>query len=37
MDRDEASPYWGVALVLAVGAGASIWAGLIWAVLRMIH
>ena len=34
MERDETSPYWGVALVLAIASGASFWAALIWAVIR---
>ena len=34
MERDETSPYWGFALVLAMAAGASFWAGIIWAVIR---
>jgi len=34
MERDETSPYWGFALALAVGVGASFWVGIIWAVIR---
>jgi hypothetical protein len=35
MEREEKSPYRGFGLIAALGIGASIWAGLIWAVLRM--
>jgi hypothetical protein len=37
MERDETSPYWGRALVLAIAVGASGWVGLIWAVMRVIR
>jgi hypothetical protein len=37
MERVEKSPYWGIAFVVALAAGVSFWAGLIWVVLRMIR
>jgi len=37
IERDETSPYWGIALILAMAVGASFWVGLIWAVMRMIR
>jgi hypothetical protein len=36
MERDEKSPYRGFALVFALGAGVSIWIGLISVMLRVI-
>jgi hypothetical protein len=35
MEREEKSPYRGFGLIAALGVDASIWAGLIWAVLPM--
>ena len=37
MDRDETAPSWGLALLLAMAAGASFWVGLIWAVMPVIR
>jgi len=37
MERDETSPYWGLALVLAMALGVSIWVGLAWVVMRIIR
>ena len=37
MERVEKSPYCGIALVVALAVGVSFWAGLIWAVLRLIR
>jgi hypothetical protein len=36
-ERDETSPYWGLALLLAMAVSVSIWGALIWGVLRMIR
>jgi hypothetical protein len=33
-ERDETSPYWGIALILAMAVGASFWVALLWAVMR---
>jgi hypothetical protein len=37
MQRADKSPYCGIALVVALAAGVSFWAGLIWVVVRMIR
>jgi hypothetical protein len=36
-ERDETSPYWGLALLLAMAVSVSIWGALIWGVMRMIR
>ena len=36
-ERDETSPYWGLALLLAMAVSVLIWAALIWGVMRMIR
>ena len=36
-ERDEPSPYWGLALVLAMALGLSIWVGFAWVVMRIIR
>jgi len=37
VEADETSPYWGIALILAMAVGASFWVALIWAVMRVIR
>jgi hypothetical protein len=37
IERDEMSPYWGFALVLAMAVGASFWVALIRTVMRLIR
>ena len=34
IERDETSPNWGFALILAMAVGASFWGALIWVVMR---
>jgi hypothetical protein len=37
MERDETTPFWGLAPILAMATGASFWVGLIWAVMPVIR
>jgi len=37
VERDEVSPYRGLAVILAMSVGVSFWASIIWAVMRAIR